>query len=42
MANKKSGPSPKSLATVRACLPILADHGEGRENFAELRPKLEA
>lgn len=39
---KKTGPSPKSLKTMRACLPILADHGEGRDNFVELKPKLEA
>lgn len=42
MAKRTTKPSPKSIDVIRACLPILADHGEGRENFAELKPKLEA
>lgn len=39
---KKTGPSKKSLDLMTVCLPILAEHGEGRNNVEELREKLEA
>ncbi len=44
MATKTKPPKPlsdKARETIEWCLPIIADHGEGRENLPELVEKLE-